>query len=53
MLKDSEFQSEARKLGAVINPANGEEITALVQKVYAAPKQTIDQAVAELRKVAN
>ena len=53
MLKDPDFQSEAHKLGAVINPANGEEITALVQKVYATPKQTIDRAVAELRKIVN
>ncbi|MCC6889268.1 MAG: hypothetical protein IT536_12100 [Hyphomicrobiales bacterium] len=51
MLRDPDFQNEARKLGAVINPASGEEIAALVQNVYATPKPIIDRAVEETRKI--
>ena len=51
MLKDPDFQNEARKLGAVINPASGEEIAALVQNVYATPKSIIERAVEEMRKI--
>lgn len=50
MIEDPEFRKEAEKIGATIKPARGEEIDALIQKVYATPQDVLDRAVQELQK---
>ncbi len=50
MIQDPEFRKEAATLRATINPARGEEIEALIQKVYATPQDVLGRAVQELQK---
>ncbi len=44
MAKDKEFVAEAIKAGFDIDPVSGEEIAAIITKVYAAPKEAIERA---------
>ena len=41
-LADPALQKEATKLGLEIHPMSGEEVQALVTKIYATPKETIE-----------
>ncbi len=50
MIQDPEFRKEAQTLGAAINPARGEDIEALIKKVYATPPDVLGRAVQELQK---
>jgi hypothetical protein len=44
MSKDKEFVAEALKAGFEVDPVSGEEIAAIIAKVYAAPKEAIERA---------
>jgi tripartite-type tricarboxylate transporter receptor subunit TctC len=44
MLKDSALLAEAEKLGLDINPMGGEELQALVAKLYATPPNVVERA---------
>ena len=48
-MKDAEFLEDARKSMLDVAPADGEQLTALIRKVYATPKTIVDK-VAELIK---
>jgi tripartite-type tricarboxylate transporter receptor subunit TctC len=41
-LADPALQQEAAKLGLEIDPMPGEAVQALITKIYAAPKETIE-----------
>jgi tripartite-type tricarboxylate transporter receptor subunit TctC len=41
-MKDPEFLAEASKQRLIINPVGGEKILALLERVYAAPKDVLD-----------
>lgn len=45
-MKDKELLAEAKKAKLEINPTTGEEIEAIVAKIYAAPQSVIDRAAA-------
>ena len=42
-LKDPELLEEAKKSNLEINPKSGEEVEALVKKIYSAPKELIER----------
>jgi tripartite-type tricarboxylate transporter receptor subunit TctC len=42
-MKDPEFLADTQKIKLDINPKDGEEVSALIQKVYAAPKDVIER----------
>lgn len=44
MAKDPEFIADAEKAGFEIDPVSGEEIAAIIARVYAAPKEAIERA---------
>ena len=48
-IRDPDFLAEAQKLSLEIDPLNGAEISALLDKAYTAPKSVIAEA-AELAK---
>lgn len=43
MLKDQAFLDEAKKLGLVVRPLSGEQVTQTVNDVYQTPKETADK----------
>jgi hypothetical protein len=45
-MKDAAFIAEATKMNADINPVTGEEIVAVIQQAYRAPKAVIERAKA-------
>jgi hypothetical protein len=45
-MKDKDLLAEAAKVKLEINPTTGEEIEAVVAKIYAAPQSVIDRAAA-------
>lgn len=47
--KDPEFLAEAAKLRLTIDPSSGEELDALVKRVYAIPQSTIDHLHREMK----
>ncbi|MBX9758721.1 MAG: hypothetical protein K2Y29_08070 [Beijerinckiaceae bacterium] len=49
MVQHEDFRKEAELLGATINVASGEEIAALIQRVYATPPQILGRAIQELQ----
>ena len=49
MIKDASFIEDASKLGATIEAASGEEITTLVQRVYASEKSLLARGATELQ----
>jgi tripartite-type tricarboxylate transporter receptor subunit TctC len=49
MLADESFLQDARQVNLTIKGTNGEDVTALVDKVVASPKSVIDRATAEMR----
>ena len=48
-MKDSEFLAEAKKLDFELNPTTGDELAAIVQRIYATPKPIVQRA-AQARK---
>ena len=48
-MKDAELLEEAKKSNVEINPRSGEEVEALVKKIYAAPKELIDRMAKVIR----
>lgn len=48
-MKDPAFLEDAKKLDFEINPTTGEEISAIVQRIYATPKPIVERA-AQARK---
>ncbi len=48
-MKDPEFLVDAKKFDFEINPTTGDELTAIVQRIYATPKAIVQRA-AEARK---
>ena len=46
-MQDPEFLAEAAKQKLIINPLGGEKISALLDQIYALPKELLDR-VAEL-----
>lgn len=48
-LKDPELLEEAKKSSIELNPKSGEEVEALVKKIYAAPKDLIDRMAKAIR----
>lgn len=48
-MKDPEFLIDAKKFDFEINPTTGDELTAIVQRIYATPKAIVQRA-AEARK---
>lgn len=44
VLKDKEFLADAEKLRLTIDPVSGEEVQALVAKVFAAPERIVERA---------
>ena len=49
VLKDPELLEEAKKSSIGLNPKSGEEVEALVKKIYGAPKSLIDQMAMAIR----
>ena len=43
-MQDAEFAAEMERAGFEISPMSGEEIDALIKRVYAAPQAAIDRA---------
>jgi tripartite-type tricarboxylate transporter receptor subunit TctC len=43
-MQDKEFLAEAEKLRVAVEPSSGERVQQLVEKIYGAPKATIDRA---------
>ena len=52
LVTDPEFIRETDAARLIIKPATGEEMAALVERIYANPKPIIDQATALMRSVA-
>jgi tripartite-type tricarboxylate transporter receptor subunit TctC len=50
MSKDQTFLGDAKKLRADIVVNSGEEVAALIDKTYGAPKPLVDRAMAEFKK---
>jgi tripartite-type tricarboxylate transporter receptor subunit TctC len=50
MVKDPEFLADAKKLHLDINPLSGQEITKLMQELYATPKDIIAKAAQAVTK---
>ena len=50
MAKDKAFLADAAKLHADIVVNSGEEVAALIDKTYSAPKPLVDRAMAEFKK---
>lgn len=48
MVKDEEFLADAKKRGAIIIPATGEEVEAVNQEIVLAPKELIEATVAAM-----
>lgn len=48
-LRDPELLEEAKKSAIELNPKSGEEVEALVKKIYAAPKDLIDRMAKAIR----
>jgi tripartite-type tricarboxylate transporter receptor subunit TctC len=48
-LTDPDFLAEAKKINLEVNPVSGEDITALVQKIYATPPAVAHEAAALLQ----
>ena len=48
-LRDPELLEEAKKSTIELNPKSGEEVEALVKKIYGAPKSLIDQMAKAIR----
>ena len=48
-MKDAEFLAEAKKLDFELNPTTGDELAAIVQRIYATPKPIVQRA-AQARK---
>ena len=48
-MKDAEFLADAKKLDFEINPTTGDELAAIVQRIYATPKAIVQRA-AQARK---
>ena len=42
-MKDPEFLADTQKVKLAINPKRGDEVSALIQKVYSAPKDVIER----------
>ena len=42
-MKDPEFLADTQKIKLDINPRGGDEVSALIQKVYSAPKEVIER----------
>ena len=42
-MKDPEFLADTQKVKLDINPKGGDEVSALIQKVYSAPKEVIER----------
>ena len=42
-MKDPEFLADTQKIKLDINPKGGDEVSALIQKVYSAPKEVIER----------
>jgi hypothetical protein len=42
VLKDPELLADAKNLRVAINPQSGEEVQALIAKLYATPKDIVD-----------
>lgn len=45
-LKDPQFLADAEKMGIEVQHAGGEAIQALLEKIYASPKEVLEQAKA-------
>ena len=43
-MQDPEFLAEAKKLQMEVNPVKGDEITTLLQRVYAMPLGLVERA---------
>lgn len=43
-MKDPEFKADLEKAGFELDPVSGEQIAAIIKRVYAAPKEAIDRA---------
>jgi tripartite-type tricarboxylate transporter receptor subunit TctC len=50
MVRDPEFLADAKKLRADIVVGTGEEIEALIKKIYATPKPLVERAISELKR---
>jgi tripartite-type tricarboxylate transporter receptor subunit TctC len=48
-LKDPELLDDAKKANLELNPKSGEEVEALVKKIYAAPKELIERMAKVIR----
>ncbi len=48
-MKDPDFIAEARKSGLAVEPVSGEQLSALVRKIYATPRPVIDKVGAMLK----
>ena len=46
---DPEFREDARKANLDLNPKSGEEVEALVKKIYSAPRELIDKMTKAIR----
>ena len=42
-MKDPEFLADTQRIKLEVNPKGGDEVSALIQKVYAAPKDVIER----------
>jgi tripartite-type tricarboxylate transporter receptor subunit TctC len=49
-LQDPDFRADAKKRNQEIEPHNGAEVTALIEKVLATPKNIVERAVAAIGK---
>jgi tripartite-type tricarboxylate transporter receptor subunit TctC len=45
-LKDPDFLAEAARQKLIINPVSGEKIAALLDRIYASPKDVLDRVAA-------
>lgn len=50
-MQDAEFAAEMERAGFEISPMSGEEIDALIKRVYAAPKEAIERARAAVTSI--
>jgi hypothetical protein len=44
-MKDSDFLADAKKQKLDVNPMDGEQLAALIKKIYATPKPIVDKIV--------
>ena len=42
-MEDPEFLTDTEKIKLAVNPKAGDEVSALIQKVYSAPKDVIER----------